>query len=706
MTRPICATNRPRSAITAHSRRSLYLLAFWTSLAVAALACDATSKGPVSDGRPQISVDPSEIDFMLPTLSVGDRGSVAVEISNIGTRALKISGVEIEYTVANPAQEEVPAIRLSDDDISYPVIVGTPGSGDDAPLVVTVWITRYDDELERSAILHISSDDPVSPVVSVPIATILPRPLLRVVPEVIDIGQVGHDETAERAAELRNSGSADLEVTGFLFKSDNENFKLTFEAQVYSPDPDQVAVAFPAPVVVLPDRALILKTSYVAMDASPASAQLVIYSNDPRKPEGTVVEILANQEGACIKVVPDVVDFGGKVPPNQYLLPVQVENCSATKALEIYRVEFEGGTDRCAGSYCAMIPPELGSGDFDLTSPLVIPAKGAMSLNVIYAPSQAAVLGEDGQPVRDEATLLIESNAFVSTKQVAVTGFGIPDTCPVAVIHIEEGEEVDTQTVLHLHGENSFSNTGTITKYEWSVEQPALSASKFVPSVSYPSPFFEANVAGKYIFRLDVWDEFGRKSCFSSEVVVAVIPCEAIHVELLWTSPGDPDPMDEGPLVGTDLDLHFAHPNASQYDLDGDGIKDPWFDPLWDTFWYYPVQEWGSIMLLEDNPSLDRDDVDGNGPENTNLDVPEDGRSYRVGVNYWDDHGFGASYATVRVYIRSQLAFEVKDVAMIDHDMWWVCSIDWPSGEVTAQMTDAGGLWMTHDYHHPQFYQH
>ena len=687
---------------TKHFLSSLALMAV---LLVAALACGATNKDDLGDSRPQISVDPYEIDFKLPTLSIGDTGSVAVEVSNIGTRELKISGVEIEYTVANPELETLPAIRLSEDEISFPAVVGTPTSEDDAPLIVTVLITRYDDDLERTATLLISSDDPAYPVVSVPISTTLPRPLLRVVPEVIDIGRVGQDQTGEAEALLQNAGTADLEVTGFLFKSDNENFKLNFEAQIYSPDPEQNAVAFETPVVVLPDRSLVLNMSYVATDAQPASAQLVIYSNDPRKPEGTVVEVLANQEGACIKVVPETIDFGGKVPPNQYLLPVQIENCSTTKELEIYGIDFEGGVDRCVGPYCAMIPPELGSGDFDMTSPLIIEANGSMILNVIYTPTQEAEVGEDGQPVRDEATLLIESNAFVSTKQVSVTGFGVPDTCPVAVIHIEEGEEVIPQTVLHLHGENSYSNAGNITTYEWSVEQPALSASKFVPTNSYPTPSFEANVAGKYIFRLDVWDEFGRKSCFSSEAVVFVVPDEAIHVELLWTSPGDPDPLDEGPLVGTDLDLHFTHPNASQYDLDGDGLKDPWFDPSWDTFWYYPLQNWGSITSNEDNPSLDRDDVDTNGPENINLDVPEDGKSYAFGVNYWDDHGFGTSFATVRVYVYAQLVFEVKDVVMYDHDMWWVGDIEWPSGQVKAKMTDAGSYWITHDYHHPQFYQ-
>ena len=280
-----------------------------------------------------------------------------------------------------------------------------------------------------------------------------------------------------------------------------------------------------------------------------------------------------------------------------------------------------------------------------------------------------------------------------------------PGGCPVAVIVIEEGEEVIPQTVLHLHGESSHSSWGDVTQYAWSVEQPTLSASAILPSPSASTPSFTANVAGKYIFRLHVWDEDGEKSCYPAEVVVWVVPDESIHVELLWTTPGDLDPTDEGPLVGSDLDLHLAHPDASQYDLDGDGVKDPWFDATWDTFWFYPTHNWGSATSVDDNPSLDRDDVDGRGPENVNLGLPEENKSYAVGVNYWDDHMFGQSFATVRVYVYAQLVFEVQDVMLVDHDMWWVANIDWPSGQVTAKMNQYGNYWITHDYHHPLFYQ-
>ena len=161
------------------------------------------------------------------------------------------------------------------------------------------------------------------------------------------------------------------------------------------------------------------------------------------------------------------------------------------------------------------------------------------------------------------------------------------------------------------------------------------------------------------------------------------------------------DQTDEGPQAGTDLDLHFIHPFAGGPDLDGDGKSDGWFDSDFDCFWHNPDPKWNSFdPAIDDDPGLDRDDTDGAGPENMNLNIPENGKTYKVGVHYWKDHGFGESYATVRIYIYADLVFEMQDVKMVDRDMWEVATIDWPSGNVKA-IED--GFKFIHDYNHPNF---
>ncbi|MFH1531888.1 MAG: hypothetical protein ABIK09_14275, partial [Pseudomonadota bacterium] len=95
---------------------------------------------------------------------------------------------------------------------------------------------------------------------------------------------------------------------------------------------------------------------------------------------------------------------------------------------------------------------------------------------------------------------------------------------------------------------------------------------------------------------------------------------------------------------------------------------------------------------------------DGAGPENINLDIPES-VTYRVGVHYWNDHGYGASYATIRVYINAFLVFEVADVALADKDMWEVCTVEWPSGAVQVVTDPTGQYKITPDYNDPFFFQ-
>lgn len=275
--------------------------------------------------------------------------------------------------------------------------------------------------------------------------------------------------------------------------------------------------------------------------------------------------------------------------------------------------------------------------------------------------------------------------------------------CPTAVIEVAEGNEVVPPTFLHLSGINSHGSS-EIKQWEWSVEQPDGPQSVFEPPKTTPNPIFEANVVGTYVFRLDVWDAMGQKSCEPAIHEVQVIPDEPIHIELFWHTPDDPDETDTGAEAGSDLDLHFVHPWAEGPDLDEDGEADRWFDNLFDCFWFNAHPNWGSYdPATPDDPSLDLDDTDGAGPEIISLGIPED-VTYRVGVHYWNAHGFGVSYATVRVYIYATLVFEKSDVMLSDRDMWEVCTIEWPSEEVVWVSVD-GDHKITPNYENPYFVQ-
>jgi len=398
-------------------------------------------------------------------------------------------------------------------------------------------------------------------------------------------------------------------------------------------------------------------------------------------------------------VDPSKVNFGGKKYGEQAVVPLEISACGDTP-LEIRDIFIKEGSS-----------PDF---DLDLSTldhvptaemPVLVPISASVTVNVILIPDAPNPHNEDGSLILDTGTLVIVNDSFEKEKEVELSGAGVEIECPTAIVKCAEGDEVIPQTILHLFGDESYAANGTIQKWEWSVSQPNGSKSLFMPSYTFPNPTFETNVAGPYTFYLTVYDQTNTPSCYPAEYEVAVIPDEAIHIELLWHTPEDLDETDTGPEAGTDLSLHFLHPWAAGPDLDGDGAADGWFDIPFDCFWFNAHPNWGSYDPgINDNPGLDRDDTDGAGPENVNVDIPEN-VTYRVGVHYWNDHGYGASYATVRVYIYAQLVFEVQDVMLVDSDMWEVCTLEWPSAKAQVITDDAGKYKITAAYHNPYFFQ-
>lgn len=276
---------------------------------------------------------------------------------------------------------------------------------------------------------------------------------------------------------------------------------------------------------------------------------------------------------------------------------------------------------------------------------------------------------------------------------------------PVAIIGVDEGAQVGPAVLLHLHGDQSQAPGGSVVKWEWTLVKPPASSATLNPGTSDPNPTLQADAPGTFKVTLSVWDDQGRASCeaATAEIVVAPAvgpsaPGPGIHVELTWNTPDDPDQYDQGPQSGADVDLHFVHPLATGPDLDGDGEPDPWLDKTYDCFWYNPTPLWDG-----GGPTLIQDDSDGAGPEVLIYPSPMAGRTYRIGAHYWNDHKFGPSYLTLRIWIDAVLTLELVDIKLLKHDMWTAATIEWPSGKVTQLKTPAGGLKITPNYESPFF---
>lgn len=285
-------------------------------------------------------------------------------------------------------------------------------------------------------------------------------------------------------------------------------------------------------------------------------------------------------------------------------------------------------------------------------------------------------------------------------------GVCVAITCPQPLIKVEEGNLVMPQSLLHLSAVNLDGTPASHASYNWSAQQPDGATSLFIPSASHPTPTFAANVTGTYIFTLALpGPNDSTLECPTYSYIVHVVPTEAIHVELVWTTPNDIDEADTGPGVGSDLDLHFTHQYAQGLDIDGDGAGDGWFDQFYDCYYYNKDANWGDFNpVVNDDARLDRDDTDGAGPENLNLGIPEDGVTYSVGVHYNSDYGFGAAFASVRIYIFGQLEAQFTAVELVQGDFWEVATITWslPAVDtVSAIPGPDGGPSIVHDVPNP-----
>ncbi len=173
---------------------------------------------------------------------------------------------------------------------------------------------------------------------------------------------------------------------------------------------------------------------------------------------------------------------------------------------------------------------------------------------------------------------------------------------------------------------------------------------------------FTANFVGEYEIVAEVMGGDGVLVRLSNHLLI--IAGAGLHVELSWHTPGDDNETDTSDQfdifsAGSDVDLHFLHEEA----------RGVFFGPLLDCHFANPNPEW-YITGPVDNPRLDRDDTDSFGPEILRLDVYEPGKTYTVGVHYYDDWDYGSAWAAVRIFVDGVLADEWANVELQRDDMW------------------------------------
>lgn len=497
------------------------------------------------------------------------------------------------------------------------------------------------------------------------------RPVISFSPGAIRFPPVGR--AAQQSLIVRNFGSAPLIIYDVGY-SGNSEFRI-----------DSVP---PGEVVLQPHdaaRAAQNPAEYeleVIVHYQPQSAastgmgRIRIESNDTR--DGTqengrgvhFVDVQANAAAPCIMVDGTLRNFGpvpiGATRPHTVL----VTNCGA-EPLVISNIKI---LENSAGEEFSL---DLGDwairADGSLGEPVTIEAGADATFGMIYGPREVG---------SDSGKVLIESNDPAQPAlELDLFGRGSDGVCPVASLQAKvRGQSSAPRPTISaapldyivLDASASHDPDGQIMSYEWSALQvPDGTVVELGPTTEDPDGAdasrrqFRALLAGTYKFALDVVDNDGFRSCNQAVATIVAIPNKTIHIELTWHNPEDPDETDAN---GSDLDLHLVKMGPGK-----------WFESPYDVYFGNPNSTGGGIWNPE-SPSLDIDDRDGMGPENTTFDDPVNCEWYAIGVHYYRE-AFGTAYATIRVYINEALVFEALNKPLTRGNQFWdVGRIHWNQG--------------------------
>jgi hypothetical protein len=500
-----------------------------------------------------------------------------------------------------------------------------------------------------------------------------PRP--EFFPPSLDFGTVPETTSNTLSRELRNIGTAPLVICSVqlvggsgLFATDlEEALEEAMVASIGFPVIDSQSAPFGVGVDSVPHEFVYAPSRPSDGDSAELSIVFDVTANldapcAESAQETQTFELRGRAVVGDLEVIPCPLEFGDSGLNVTHRQTVTMSNVEDLE-VEVRDIYFEATGEQTDGVFLIEGLPSFPLPLDDSTT--------ATDFQVGFRPDQE----------RSYATRLvidyINSRGEPELQECVISGTGLDNCAPTAVAEgliredsqARRGTEIEwaipLQTVI-LDGSRSFDPCGEeVVDWQWdlidapdgaitSVQQPAINPVDGISEAFLP-------IAGIYIFELTVFDEFGLAS-EPQRVTVVAIPDEAISVELVWRTPNDPDESDED---GSDVDLHVTR------------FGNAWFDPTYDVFYANIAPRWEP-----EEPSLDRDDTNGGGPETFNLDNPAACQWYAVGVHYFRE-AFGNAYGSVNVFVNGQIVDEFVNQPLRETDIFWdVARIHWPSGTV------------------------
>ncbi len=614
---------------------------------------------------PKLEVDSTQLVF--DTIALNDTDVTSVLITNSGNGPLNVFSLKL---VENTKDDEGGVEFSKGDDWVESFVLQQNETRE-----ISVQYTPKDTDPDEG-FLEILSNDPNNPSLQLDIlsqgldARVFSNPKISFlnVPPVIDVTR----NKSWHLSSIKNVGKAPLKISDIYISPSESEFSITFPiSDEINSDPEEDKEDWPATLEA--NEEVPIRVYFNPDTPNPTEADLHIISNDTNTPDYTVA-LVGNSDDVCLEVVTgeDEIDFveGGIGFANNKT--VTIKNCSQNKNLKVSNLgvctKIDATTCDPTAVFSLKDPLPVG---IDSAGGFEVGPQDTVSFVAIYTPTDSSV--SEG---------LLSFNSDDPSKESVVIPLrgevnnGCPQAITDAIIRDDNQYETTIATFplqwIEFRGSGSMGRDGrTVDRYEWTIVSQPLDSTSRLSSTSIENPELFLDLAGEYMIELKVYDNEGNASCGDQSLIrIIATPDQDISIQLTWDTPADPDDTDQS---GTDLDLHYLHPNGN------------WNNIPYDIFFNNPIADWGISPDATDDPSLAIDDVNGDGPETINHDKPQNDITYSVGVYYYADHSFGPSYATVRIYIDGVNRFEALDQLMTGTGaFWYVATISWPSRQISA----------------------
>lgn len=652
-------------------------------LAAGAMGCNDEENGGGIGATESGSIHYSPHIVAFAMVDVGDSARETLTLSNVANEeSLTIRDIELTEGVGGRIDEleivEKPSLPVELDP-------------DEQAEVVVEYAPEADMPANSGELLIDNSDpDYAEEPLAVDVNTLANRPEFYPEPPVVRFQRMQPGDESQQTVRVINAGNGPLTIFEEPNYSGGDDFDIEDTGRDYpltlEPYDSQAADSAPE------DYELNVDVVYRPIGEGDDTGTIQFDTNDVINPDGGEsseiheVEVHADADAPCIEVDGRNRNFG-QVPVGEIGRDtVTLSNCGS-ETLEISGAVLE---EELEGDQQEVYSLDLGSwdqtGDGAIDDTVELEAGQWETFIIEFTPYEEAT--------RRGTVTLLSNDPIQPQLPLDLVARGADGTCPeavgTAVVRGTPAQPSSTITAapldyVVLDGSESYDEEGEIVSWEWEVlESPPGTPVELEPAQDDPQDqdpsIREVQVltAGDYRFALNVEDDSGFQACQQAIVEVIVIPDQNIHIELTWTNPEDPDETND---QGSDVDVHLAKMGPGE-----------WFEPPYSIFYLHPNSEGDPVWNPED-PSLDIDIQDGQGPENITMETPDGCQWYAVGVHYFAEM-WGTAYATIRIYINGDMRYERPFYPLENSGNFWdVARIHWDEELSDATIVDVEGFY-------------